>query len=276
VARTTVTDRPPPRQARTGTYIAILIGLLVVLGGLLYLLSRELGVGKTQQTSVPSVIGDSEDVARTKLEEAGLRVRAERVDNPNPVGQVVEQAPEAGAKVASKAIVTIKVSAGAPSVAVPNVVNLKVDTATARLQGAGFRVTVQTQANDRVSPDVVFAQDPPGNQQAASGSTVTLTVSQGPEEVRVPDVRSRDAADAANVLGQAGLRTSFRNEASSDVPAGKVIRTDPDATTTLPKGSTVTLVVSSGPPPTTTEATVPSTSTTTSSTTSTTVSPPTT
>ncbi|HYX43711.1 MAG TPA: PASTA domain-containing protein, partial [Acidimicrobiales bacterium] len=35
------------------------------------------------------------------------------------------------------------------------------------------------------------------------------------------------------------------------VPNGRVIRTDPPASTPTPKGSTVTLVVSSGPPPTT-------------------------
>jgi serine/threonine-protein kinase len=273
--RGVVVDRPAPQRARTGTYIAILLGLLAALGGLLYLLSRELGVGKSAQVAVPRVIGDTEDVATRKLEDADLRVRREEVvDLANPAGRVVDQVPEPSARVASNSFVTIKVASQAPPAPVPNVVNLKADVATARLLAAGFKVTQDRQPNDRIAPDVVFDQQPKAGTQAPAGSSVTLVVSRGPEEVRVPDVRSRDAADAANVLGQAGFRTSSRSEPSAEVPSGKVVRTEPDATTTLSKGSTVIMIVSSGPVPTTVEATTTTSSTTTSS--STTVSPPTT
>ncbi|MGH9189683.1 MAG: Stk1 family PASTA domain-containing Ser/Thr kinase [Acidimicrobiales bacterium] len=273
--RGVVVDRPVPQRARTGTYIAILVGLLAALGGLLYLLSRELGVGKSAQVAVPRVIGDTEEVATRKLEDADLRVRREEVvDLANPPGRVVDQVPEPSARVASNSFVTIKVASQAPPAPVPNVVNLKADVASARLVAAGFKVSQDRQPNDRIAPDVVFDQQPKAGTQAPAGSVVTLVVSRGPEEVRVPDVRSRDAADAANVLGQAGFRTSSRSEPSANVPSGKVIRTEPDATTTLSKGSTVIMIVSSGPVPTTVEATTTTSSTTTSS--STTVSPPTT
>jgi serine/threonine-protein kinase len=79
-------------------------------------------------------------------------------------------------------------------------------------------------------------------------------VSSGPEERPVPEVAGRSVAEASNLLGQNGFVVEQTTEASSSVPEGDVIRTEPGAGTPQPKGAVVTLVVSSGPP----EATVPS------------------
>jgi len=94
----------------------------------------------------------------------------------------------------------------------------------------------------------VLEQDPAGNTQAPRGSTITLTVSSGPEDRDVPDVTGKTESEASNLLGQAGFNVTRSEEPSTTVAEGHVIRTDPPAGTTLPKDSTVNLVVSSGPP----------------------------
>jgi serine/threonine-protein kinase len=83
---------------------------------------------------------------------------------------------------------------------------------------------------------------------------VKLFVSSGPAPREVPDVVGRTIAEASNLLGQAGFTVNQTSEPSSTVPEGEVIRTDPAAGTSQPKGTAVTVVVSSGPA----ESTVPS------------------
>jgi serine/threonine-protein kinase len=260
VTGTTAVDeeRPP---ARTGTYIVILAVALAVVGGLLFLLSRQLGVGGAQQVPVPLVVGRDEAAARKLLEDAGLKVQKKDVtDEANPVGKVVDQDPKAGAQADRGSTVTISVSSGVPSVEVPDVRNRPLDLATDALRVVGLNVKPNTVNSDR-PPNTVLDQDPAPGKQVPKGSDVTLTVSKGAAQVLVPNVGGRDAADAANQLGQLGFVTNSRTDNSNDVGSGKVIRTEPAAGTPLDKGSVVTLIVSSGPVPTTptTQATVPPT-----------------
>jgi len=274
----------PPRQ-RTGIYIGILVTLLVILGGLLYLLSRELGVGGNAQIAMPTVIGKTETEANAILRDAGLKVtKREEANEANDAGKVIKQNPDPGAQVKKGSEVLITVSQGAPSANVPDVRGRGVDAATDALESAGFVVRTQRRTDAAAAVDSVIDQDPkPG--PGKRGATVTLIVSNGAEQVRVPEVRGRSEGEAANVMGQAGFKTQTRVEQSATVPAGVVIRTEPDTGTRLDKGETVTLVVSNGAPattlppdttvppvvttappftvfPTTTVATVPTTATT--------------
>jgi serine/threonine-protein kinase len=239
----------PPRQ-RTGIYIGILVTLLVILGGLLYLLSRELGVGGNAQIAMPTVIGKTESEANSILRDAGLKVtRREEANEANDAGKVIKQNPDPGAQVKKGSEVIITVSQGAPSATIPDVRGRGVDLATSALEDAGFVVRTVRRTDTAAAVDTVIDQDPkPG--PGKRGGTITLTVSNGAEQVRVPEVRGRPEGEAANILGQAGFKTQTRVETSTTVDAGVVIRTEPDSTTRLDKGETVTLIVSSGPPAT--------------------------
>jgi serine/threonine-protein kinase len=246
-----VDERP---RARTSTYIVILAVLLAMLGGLLFLLSRQLGVGGAENVTVPLVIGKPEADATTQLRDAGLKVERKEVqDEVNPVGQVTGQDPLANVQVKKGSTVTLTVSSGAPIVEVPDVRNRTLDAATDQLTGVGFRITTNLVNSDK-APNTVLEQSPAAGERKPKGSTVVLTVSKGVEQIPVPNVRGRTSSDAANLLGQTGFRTATRNESSDDVPSGSVIRTEPAANTPLERNSTVTMIVSTGPAPTTTQA----------------------
>ena len=251
-------DRP---RARTGTYIAILVTLLALLGGLLFLVGQQLGVGGAEEVTVPQVIGRTEVDANRELNTAGLKVaRREVQDEVNPVGQVTNQDPLANTQVRRGATVTLSVSTGAPIVDVPDVRNRTADVAREALTTAGFKVDLKPVNSDK-DPNTVLDQAPAAGTKAPKGSLVTLTVSKGVEQIPVPNVRGRTSSDAANVLGQAGFRTTSRTESSVDFDAGQVIRTEPALGTPLERNSVVTMIVSSGPAPTTTQPTVAPTTT---------------
>jgi serine/threonine-protein kinase len=238
--------------ARTSTYIIILAVLLAILGGMLFLLARTLGVGGDKETVVPSVIGDTQTVATKKLKDAGLNVDVKnKPDAANPAGQVLEQAPTSGVRLKRGATVTITVAGQPEQVTVPNVVNKNFKDATDQLDAAGFTVKIERRTDDKVNQDVVIEQAPKANEKAARGSAITLVVSNGPEQVTVPSLFNAREEDAASQLTGLGLQVERTTSNDPSLPAGRVIRTDPGAGTPVPKGSTVTLVVSSGPPPTT-------------------------
>ena len=251
-AGTQVVDYEEPPRQRTSIYIGILVVLLVILGGLLYMLSRELGVGNgNAEIAMPTVIGKTEIEANAILRDAGLRVtRKEIPDEANEAGKVIAQDPAPAVKVKEDSEVTITVSQGAPSATVPDVRQRKLDNATDALESAGFQVKTVRRTDVAAEVDVVIDQDPkPG--PGKRGATITLVVSNGPEQVRVPEVRGKPEGEAANLLGQSGFKTRTSTEQSTTVDAGLVIRTEPDPGTRLDKGETVTLVVSNGAPATT-------------------------
>ena len=258
-----VPAEPPP--ARTGTYIVILAALLAVLGALLFLLARELGVGGAKEVVVPTVVGDTQEVATRKLRDAGLKVDVKQEQNDaNTPGQVLTQNPTPGTRVPRNSKVQITVAAAPGEVNVPNVVGRKVEDARDVLEEAGLEVAVTPRPDEKIAKDVVLSQTPAGGAKAAKGSTVSLVVSSGTPQLNVPQLANTPEDEAARILRDAGFEVDRALAASPNVPEGRVIRTEPAAGTPLERGSTVTLVVSSGPPVTTPQTTVPPTTAATS------------
>jgi beta-lactam-binding protein with PASTA domain len=130
-----------------------------------------------QPVGVPSVVGRSYGDALTELQAAGFAVRRIDVQSSEPAETVVNQDPGPNTVQPKGSTVTLKVSKGPSTTAIPDVTDLDQDTATATLRSAGFQVSVQTK--DTVDPaqdGIVLGQIPRGGKQATVGSTVTIIV----------------------------------------------------------------------------------------------------
>jgi len=241
---------PVPPKRGTGAFVVLLIVLLVALGGLLYLFGRQAGILGNKapaRVTMPFVLGDTADEARTKLEAKNLKVQ--EVTEPSdqqPAGRVFAQDPPAGNQVDKNAAVTIRVAAVAVKVKVPNFTGKNIDDARDLGDAAGLTLTVKSQSDQKVAKDTVISQNPAAATEASKGTAVEVVVSSGKAQKTVPDVTGQDAADAANALGQEGFKTKTTREGSATVEAGKVIRTDPEGGTKADEGATITIVVSSG------------------------------
>jgi eukaryotic-like serine/threonine-protein kinase len=149
--------------------------------------------------------------------------------------------------VAALGLAAVLLLPGTQKVGVPTVVGADQANAEAKLRQEGFRVdTVQKTAEQ--PPGQVIGQDPTGGTKAKKGSTVTLTVSAGPQQVSVPQVVGLTVSSARGRLQKAGLDASEREENSDTVAQGRVISVSPPEGQKVDKGSSVTLVVSSGKP----------------------------
>jgi beta-lactam-binding protein with PASTA domain/tRNA A-37 threonylcarbamoyl transferase component Bud32 len=128
---------------------------------------------------------------------------------------------------------------------VPTVLGKDQAEAQAILEDAGLEAVVKPKPNPKPE-GTVLEQFPLAGDEIDKGSTVTITVSLGPDTVVVPDVTEQQAKQARRTLEDAGFRVREDQRPSSRVRAGLAIGTEPPAGAELVRGKTVTLVISSG------------------------------
>ncbi|MEU6662961.1 Stk1 family PASTA domain-containing Ser/Thr kinase [Streptomyces sp. NPDC046821] len=117
-----------------------------------------------------------------------------------------------------------------------------------RLGQAGLGVGhVKRTYSDTVQRGTVIDSDPGAGTRIRDNGSVDLTVSLGPQNVKVPDVTGMPRAKAERALKAAGLEPGMISQDFSDeVARGSVISTDPGNGTTRTSGSAVALTVSKG------------------------------
>ena len=148
---------------------------------------------------------------------------------------------------------TIVISNGPSSAAVQNVEGEPASRALATLRAAGFKPTTKSQPSATIAAGRAVATDPPAGTVSLTGSPVTVLVSSGPAQVRVPDVlgESQTAAEAA--ITSAGLEVGTIESRTSSQTAGSVIAQSPRGGASLPSSSKVNLTIARA----TSEVTVP-------------------
>ena len=140
---------------------------------------------------------------------------------------------------------TITVSTGLGTVAVPPVAGLAEKRAQERLKDDGFRVRVDQRPSNRVRAGLAIGTEPPTGTEAERGSRVTLLISSGVKLVEVPPLVGLQADLAESTLRGEGLIPDIEQR-DSDEPEGQVIDQHPAAGSTVKKNTTVTVVVSTG------------------------------
>jgi eukaryotic-like serine/threonine-protein kinase len=148
------------------------------------------------------------------------------------------------------------------TVRVPTVKGLTERAARQRLTEAGFEVGVHRGESSEKDTGKVIGQSVPGGKEAKRGSKVLLTVGEGQQVTKVPDVTGLPYSEAEKRLEEAGYLLGGVEEATSQtVPAGVVMTQDPPPGTPLAPGSYVYLTDSVGPPAEGTNATQSASST---------------
>ncbi|MGY1916896.1 Stk1 family PASTA domain-containing Ser/Thr kinase [Blastococcus sp. SYSU DS0973] len=269
-------DADRRRRRRIITIVSVLAVLL--LGGAVaaaVALSRGEDAPAVTQVAVPPLMGLDRTAAEQALTDAGLVVGdvAAEASPTVPEGQVVASNPPSGARVDEGSEVDLVVSLGPDTILVPNVVGLTEEQARANLQAQGFsNISSRPIESIEMPEGRVAAVSPAEDSQAGVDDVITLSISTG--TIEMPDVLNRSESDARAALQQAGFgagQIQRQDVERDDVPAGRVVETDPSAGQDVGSGDTITLLVAVPPPaeepatptttPTTTTAPVPSTPT---------------
>ncbi|WP_179382533.1 Stk1 family PASTA domain-containing Ser/Thr kinase [Streptomyces sp. SA15] len=119
-----------------------------------------------------------------------------------------------------------------------------------RLEEAGLEIgKVKHAYSDTIKRGTVISTDPEPGTRIRDNDPVTLTISDGPETVKVPDLEGYRLDKARDVLKQSGLEPGMVTRAfSEDVPKGFVISSDPAGGIERRAGSAIALTVSKGRP----------------------------
>ncbi len=132
----------------------------------------------------------------------------------------------------------------------PNFLGMSQAQAVAAAQNNGFDLAFDAgQFDEKIAKDTVIGQRPAGNQRVVKGSTITLTLSLGPERYKIPDENGL-AFDAAVAQLTSMKLVPKRTDVYDDtMPAGNVLSTEPAAGAVVPPGTEVVLKVSKGKAP---------------------------
>ncbi|MGH2763671.1 MAG: Stk1 family PASTA domain-containing Ser/Thr kinase [Thermoleophilaceae bacterium] len=193
---------------------------------------------------VPTVQGLPQAAAIDELEDAGLKPTVDRRPSDRVrEGLALRTVPGGGEQVDRGERVQLFISSGPEEVAVPEVIGLSRDSAEARITGAGLVPAVREQESEEPEGEVI-AQDPSAGSELERGSTVTITVSTGIEEVGVPDVTGLGRRDAAAQLRADGLVPVEReSEVTDPAQDGRVIDQSPGAGVDVEPGREVVIVI---------------------------------
>jgi beta-lactam-binding protein with PASTA domain len=212
---------------------------------------------------VPPVQGSSEADAKAALRKAGFNVKVHhRYSDSVAKGTVIGSSPPAGQSLERGKTVTLTVSRGARPISLPKLTGLPKADAEQKLGLLGLKST-ETEQESAGTPGTVLAQDPAAGTTLQRGDTVRLTIAKA--RPQVPDVSTSHPTedDATKTLTDAGFKVRTRQQASTSVPEGSVVRQFPEPGTQRSTGATVTLVVSTGagtptPTPSPTDTPTPS------------------
>jgi serine/threonine-protein kinase len=196
------------------------------------------------QTTVPDVVGMDYADAVDELNDANLEVRKREVFSKKQEGRVVGQDPPAGEVVDEGTRVTVEVSKGLETAAVPDVLQQTEASARSELEAAGFDVEVIHAASETTPEGFVSAQSPDPGTQAAKGSIVTITVSTGPSTAEVPNVVGQQREAAEDDLQDAGFDVDVEMVPVTDPTQDNVVQDqDPNGGSQAQSGSSVTIFV---------------------------------
>lgn len=190
---------------------------------------------------LPAVTGTSLEDAKATLEGAGFVVDVKpRFHDTIPEGDVIAQSPKA-AQAPLGSTVVLTVSQGHAPEEVPNVVRTPQDEAKAALRELGFKPVVLTAFSDRIERGAVIDVSPAAGTVIDYGSTVSITVSKGPETFPAPTLTGLSPKEAEAKAAEHGLTVDFFYVPGT--PQTIVISQIPTAGTTVTYGETITLYV---------------------------------
>ena len=256
-------DQPRWRRHRVPVLTLLLLLLVLLFAGTAYALTR---TTSEDVTVVPDLVGASSVEEAQKIAGENFEVvEGEGVESREPIGTIVEQDPAAGEMADRGSTISVYPSKGA------NLRNVRGQTreeAVGILRGAGFEVEERTEESSAANEGYVTEQDPRGGKRefAEAGSTVTITVGEGPakrtpessappeqapvpppadknveapkqvpekakdtapKQIAIPDVVGKKIEEAKQTIQNTGFDYTVET-VQSNQPSGTVVSTDPD------------------------------------------------
>ena len=128
----------------------------------------------------------------------------------------------------------------------PKFVGMTTDEAKKNEHYNSFKITYEYTASDEFDIGIICEQSHPEGRKLKRGAKITLSISTGKTNVKVPDVYGKTESYAISELKTMGFATTVQMITDDEVKEGYVIKTEPARTTTVAEGAEITVFVSLG------------------------------
>lgn len=242
-----LTEVAPPPKRRIGTFILLMVTLLVAgtCSGLWWWTEYGPGSYLTMPATANRPLADVQnDLQKLGLASQVTQEFSDTVDE----GLVVSTTPGGSEAVHKHAEVLIVVSKGIDMKVVPTVTGQRLTDAQSQLTASGLTLgTVTEEWSQDVEKDKVISQSLNPASSVPHDTPVNLVVSKGREPLKVPDIVGKNAADVEKLLTDLGLQPQVSEAHSMTVAEGLVISQETPSGNTLYRGDHLAYVVSKGP-----------------------------
>jgi serine/threonine-protein kinase len=235
------------RGVWTAGKVFILVGALLATYLLFAVASMRLAL-RARAVQVPDLIGRTASEATALAGERGLTIKVDESRRPHPeipLDHVLAQEPLAGAPLRQQRSVRVWLSAGLRASTIPALAGETERAAQARLAMDGLELAGISEIRSQAyASDVVVAQDPAPR---TSADQVSLLVNRGEYGASyvMPDLIGVNGDRATSVLRSQGFRVAVVASAPyPGVPAGIVLRQNPQAGFQIASGEPVSIEVS--------------------------------
>ncbi|MGI6441380.1 MAG: Stk1 family PASTA domain-containing Ser/Thr kinase [Tissierellia bacterium] len=265
-------NQPPIAEERPDFFrrvvLPVLLTLFLVGGGFLVIRgilasSENTPATESRSVEIPTLLGKTLPEAQVLAEANGfvIEISEEVYSQEYSEGEILEQSVNPGQSIQRGETVLVKVSLGQELTTVPDLLNLSLADAEARLRTDNLEMGEhRTGYSDTYNEGTVMRQNPEYGERVPVGTAVSVTVSQGRqvEEISMPDLRTNSQLQAIRTLQDLNLRVGQVDSEHSDTYANNtVMRQSVAPGTVVDPQTTIDLVVSLGPAPTEPPATEP-------------------
>ena len=220
---------------------------LIVGSALIVLTAIFLIVFFNRKVEVPDVTGKSIVEATKLMDHAGLKVKTDLQWNDKVLKDyVVSQNEASGVKIKYGTKITLVVSKGVEQITLPDLKNLSAEEAESALKKLGFNVITSEGFSSSIGKGNVMRQSVPDGATADKGSTISITISKGPDLVTVPNVKGMVLENVKQTIKDSGLNLEIETEFSNNVKEGNIISQSIAGGKQVERHTTVNIKVSAG------------------------------
>ena len=228
-----------PARSRTALMLAAIAALAVSFALLVS------GCGDSTE-EVPNTVNQTLAVGQQMLGDKGFKSTVKRVTDKQGKDEILSQDPVGGTEQKTSEAVALTVSNGPGDGIVPNVAGDPADRAEQEIREAGFRAKIVEVYSSAHEAGFATGTTPSSGSDLEKNTKVTLKISKGAQQEKVPNVVGLTEGSADTALTNAGFRVDHSYQVSSKSP-GKVLAQDPSSGGSASIGSSVQITIDQAP-----------------------------
>ena len=195
---------------------------------------------------VPNTVNQTLAVGQQMLGDKGFKSTVKRVTNDQGKDEILSQDPIGGTEQKTSEAVALTVSNGPGDGIVPNVAGDPADRAEQEIREAGFKAVIVEVYSSAHEAGFATGTTPSYGSDVEKNTKVTLKISKGAQQEKVPNVVGLTEGSADTALANAGFRVDHSYQASSN-NLGKVRAQDPSSGVSATVGSSVQVTINQAP-----------------------------